>query len=213
MKMFRSILCEIDLSGEVPDTDTTMRKWKATKHLSSKKRYSKEASSKLDALKKEMRISPAGGNKKHFENPLYMVGTINHWAGHPDSFTQWTPYMAKMYVQLKEILAANGVPTFQKMYYAEKPWHSGRRKGSGLNAIARNFVLIADDGRFVWRNYDSGSDYGAGQNSVYINGTKIATSTLMTGTVGGVRKLMAPIARGDLTPLTNPRQALFKKKK
>lgn len=214
MKLFRSIVCEIDLSGEIPDEDTTMRKWKATKHLAGKKRYTTSATKQLAALQKSMKIKPHGSKGTGFENPLYMSGGINQWAGHPEQFTKWTKVFGQQYADLKSILQQYGVPTFDKMYYVDKPWRSGRKKsiGGAPNTLARNFILIADDGRFVWRRYDSGSDYGAAQNWIYIDGEKKYTTDILSGDKRKVKAMMKPLARVAV-PSDNPIDAAFHNEK
>ena len=89
--------------------------------------------------------------------------TDGQYAGDPSGY-QFTPQMAKQFQSLSAILARNNLQ-FKVLYAC-------RVSGGHIN-----FQVTTGDGKFVWSKYDMGG--GSGMNSVFLNGTKMKTSTFL----------------------------------
>ncbi len=100
--------------------------------------------------------------KTSFNNPFF-EGHDDFYAGSPDHF-DWTRQMKNNYIVLKDMLNRMGIPPFETIY-------ASRQNGMSFAAIAAN-------GDLVWRKYDPSP--GAGQNWIYVNGTKLHTSHILS---------------------------------
>lgn len=103
------------------------------------------------------------GGKAGTDNPALYSAAHKRFAGRPWDFSWWTSKRLQEYKAFSDLLKRNGKNGFTKMY-------AGMYHGQYLN-----FVMIGDDGNFVWRVYDQGG--GSGQNWLYINGKKTNASS------------------------------------
>jgi hypothetical protein len=139
----------------------------------------------------KIRVPPTGTKRTtYLDNPMFIPNSVNHWMGHPEYFSKWTSQRRTQYDQIMAILDKYNIERPTIMYYAEKPWYSGNR---GKRVMARNLTIIGLDGKFIWRVYDSGSDHGAAQNSLYLTGAKYPTSLLLNGKEASRRVLLQDI--------------------
>lgn len=112
-------------------------------------------------------LVPTSPGSKGVQNPYVLNDAAQGpgYAGPPSGYT-FTSQMQKLYNEIESALRRNG-KTLSTIYVG--------RPYSGYKAI--NFIATTADSKVVWRKYDPGP--GAGQNWMFLNGTKMNTSTFV----------------------------------
>ena len=108
------------------------------------------------------KLAMSQGGKALVENPTHSGNATQVFWGRPWDFPWWTDKRLQEYKNYSKLLERNNKSGFTRMYAAI--YH-----GQYLN-----FVMIGDDGNFVWRVYDVGG--GSGQNWIFANGNKTQAS-------------------------------------
>ena len=107
-------------------------------------------------------------NRKRINNPYVTANAAKQYAGHAAHYPHWSPYWKDQITQVEEILKRNNKGGLDMMY-ASTHQNGGARF---------NFVITGANGNLTWRKYDPSP--GAGANWMYLDGTKINTSSLLS---------------------------------
>lgn len=119
------------------------------------------------------------GSKGYFNNPYFVSGVTNQYAGDPAHYPDWSTPMKAILLAFIETLHQLGKPPLTDMY-------AGRYGGANIN-----FAVFNPTKTLIWRKYDVGG--GSGQNWLYINGTKVNTSHFMQKDQAGRQAMLSGV--------------------